>query len=387
MATFDPFDKKAASASAARDREVAERAKKMQAEMETRRKQQLLKSDITKLQGEIARRRQEATTLEQEVERATRSLEQKKKEVAEVDRDLQQIEKRIPEEDRKLKTVSTLFENIASALKGIRTKLSTLSAQEKKEEESVQNKRALLATATQKKEILQNDYNRLDAAIKKTKSDVDKEKKDLVQKQTLLLKTEHEQQVLDQSMLALNQKIRELEREVQTLKATLATQIQSKAKIDSEHSRDAQVVQNVLQSTQSKDAELYRLTQEYDRVRRELDQQKDVVGRLETALAQDEGVEKRDEESIAQARQEAEKLQNEEKAKRDEIEKVQSEYQRDVTLQKNLQSKKMDALSHISSESSILQQKQLRIRNVETELKKFEMELQQKERELSAIRF
>lgn len=387
MATFDPFDKKAASAQAARDREVADRAKKMQAEMEARRKQQLLKSDITKLQGEIARRKQEATTLEQEVERTTRSLEQKKKEVSEVDRDLQQIEKRIPEEDRKLKTVSTLFENIASALKGIRTKLSALSTQEKKEEESVQNKRALLATATQKKEILQNDYNRLDAAIKKTKSDVDKEKKDLVQKQTLLLKTEHEQQVLDQSMLALNQKIRELEREVQTLKATLASQIQNKARIDSEHLRDAQVVQNVLQSTQSKDAELYRLTQEYDRVRRELDQQKDLVGRLETALVQDEGVEKRDEESIAQARQEAEKLQNEEKAKRDEIEKVQSEYQRDVALQKKLQSKKIDALSHISSESSVLQQKQLRIRNVETELKKFEAELQQKERELGAIRF
>ncbi len=387
MSTFDPFDKKTAGASAARDREVAERAKKMQLEMEARRKQQLLKSDVTKLQGEITRRKQEETALRQDVERASRTLEQKKKEMLEMDRDLQQIEKRIPEEDRKLKTVSSLFENITSALKGIKTKLSSLSAQEKKDESSVQNRKGILTTATQKKEILQNEYNRIDTAIKKTKSDVDKEKKDLVQKQTQLLKVEHEQQVLNQSMLALNQKIKELEREIQALKATLTTQIQGKAKIDTEYSRDTRVVQMVLQSTQGKDAELYRLTQEYDRVRRELDQQKDVVGRLETALAQDEGIEKRDETSVAQTHQEMEKLEKEEKAKRDEIEKVQDEYQKDLALQKTLQSKKMAALTNISTESSVLQQKQLRMRNVENELKRFEVELQQKERELQGIRF
>lgn len=387
MATFDPFDKKAASAQAARDREVADRAKKMQAEMEARRKQQLLKVDITKIQQEIARRKQEATTLEQDIERASRLVEQKKKESLDADRELQSLLRKLPEEGNKVRQASSVFETIVSSLSALKTKLANLMGKEKKEEDSVQNTKGLLATALQKKGLLENEFNRLDAAIKKIKADGDREKKELVQKQTSLLKEEHEQQILDQSILSINQKIHELEREIQTLKATLATQIQEKSRIDNEKSRTAQVVQMTLQSTQGKDAEVYRMTQDYERVRRELDQQKDVVGRLEANLTEGEGVEKRDEVSIEETRREEERLENEEKAKRNEIEKLRDQYEKDLSLEKVLQAKKMDALTHISTESSVLQQKQLRMRNVETELKKFEGELQQKERELQQVKF
>ncbi|MFZ2152175.1 MAG: hypothetical protein WAV09_03645 [Minisyncoccia bacterium] len=387
MATLDPFDKKTASAQAARDREVAERAKKMRVEMEARRKQQLLKSDITKLQGEISRRSQEAKTLEQDVERATRLIEQKKKESLDAERELQTLERKLPEEDGKVKLATTIFETIVSNLNALKTRLSGLSGKEKKEEESVQSQKTLLANALQKKELLEGEYTRLDTAIKKIKSEVDREKKELVQKQTALLKVEHEQQVLEQSTSALNQKIRELERELQTLKATLTAQVQEKSRLYSEHVRGDQVVQVTLQSTQGKDSEMYRLTQDYERVHRELDQQKDVVTRLQANLTQEEGVEKRDETSIEEARREQEKLENERKAKQNEIEKAREQYEKDLSQKRVLQTKKMDALAHISTESSVLQQKQLRMRNVDAEIKKFEMELQQKERELQGIRF
>ena len=387
MATLDPFDKKTSSAQAAHDREVAERAKKMQAEMEARRKQQLLKSDITKLQAEISRRSQEAKTLEQDAERATRLIEQKKKESLDAERELQTLERKLPEEDGRVKLATAIFETIVSNLNALKARLSGLSSKEKKEEESVQNEKTLLANALQKKELLEGEYSRLDTAIKKIKSEVDREKKELVQKQTALLKVEHEQQVLDQSTLALNQKIRELEREIQTAKATLSAQLQEKIRLDSEHMRGDQVVQITLQSTQGKDSEMYRLTQDYERVRRELDQQKDVVTRLQTNLTQEEGVEKRDETSIEEARREQEKLENERKAKQTEIEKAREQYEKDLSQKRVLQTKKMDALAHIATESSVLQQKQLRMRNVEVELTKFEAELQQKERELGAIRF
>lgn len=47
----------------------------------------------------------------------------------------------------------------------------------------------------------------------------------------------------------------------------------------------------------------------------------------------------------------------------------------------------MDTLTHVSTQSSVLQQRQQRLHVLDGELKKFESELQQKEREMQQVRF
>lgn len=387
MATFDPFDKKAASVQAARDRDVADRAKKMQAEADARRKKQLLQGDIAKLEQEIARRTQESGTLSLDIEKITREIEQKKREASDLDRSIQQVEKKIPEEDKKLKLGTQILQKIGDTLRSLKTKLSSTSSQEKKEDESVQNKKALVATTKQKKEILANESARLETLLTKLKSDADKGKKDLVQKQTVVINIEREQQVLEQKVQTSNSKIRELERQLQAEKALQATQIQEKARVDGEHAKDAQQVQILLQETQSKDSEIYRVAQEVERVHRDLNLQKDTLERLETTLTQEEGLEKRDEAEIVRMEQEEQKLEQEEKEKRGEVDQARREYESDSNTLRGLQTKKLDALSHVSNQSSILQQRQQRLRVLDGELKKFEAELQQKQREMQQVKF
>ncbi len=387
MSTFDPFDKKAASVQAAHDREVAERTHKMQVEAEARRKKQLLQADIAKIQQEIARRKQEATTLEQETEHGTRLLEQRKREVAEATRDLQIIDRKVSEEGQKVTVISQILDSIRTKLQGLRTKLSGLTAKEKQEEGSTQNKKILLANATQKKEALTIEFERVDAAVKKLRTDVDKEKKELVQKQTSLAKREHERDGVEKSIQNTKQRIHDLERELQLLRTTLSKEEQEKTQIDNSHVQEDKEVQMLLQATQGKDAELYRLNQEHEKIRRELDQEKDVIQRTQTAFTQDESLEKRDEAGLNTAHQEELKLLADEKAQRDAAEAVRTQYEKDLDAKKVLESKKMEALSHISAESTVLQQKEQRKRNVESEIKKFELELQQKQGELQGIRF
>lgn len=387
MATFDPFDKKSTSAQAARDREVAERAHKMQVEAEARRKKQLLQADIAKIQQELARRKQETTALEQDTERGTRILEQKKREVAEATRDLQLIDRKVSEEDKKVTVISQVLDSIKTKLQVLRTKLSSLTAKGKQQGDSTQNKKILLTNATQKRQALTLEFERLDAAVKKLKTDLDKEKKDLVQKQTSLAKREHEKDGVEKLIQNTKQRIHDLEHELQLLRATLSKEEQEKTQIDGSHVSETKEVQMLLQATQGKDAELYRLNQEHERVRRELDQEKDVIQRTQTAFTQDEGIEKRDEASLNMAHQEESKLLADEKIQHDAAEAVRAQYEKNLQVKKLLETKKMEALSHISTESTVLQQKEQRKRNVENEIKKFEVDLQQKERELGAIRF
>lgn len=386
MSTFDPFDKKAASAQAAHDREVADRTHKMQVEAEARRKKQLLQADIVKIQQELARRKQEAITLEQETEHGTRLLEQRKREVAEATRDLQIIDRKVSEEGQKVGVVSQVLDSIRTKLQGLRTKLSGLTAKEKQEEGSAQNKKILLANATQKKEALTVEFERVDAALKKLRTDVDKEKKELVQKQTSLAKREHERDSLERLIQNTKQKIHDLEHELQLLRTTLSKEEQEKTQIDNSHVQEDKEVQILLQATQGKDAELYRLNQEHEKIRRELDQEKDIIQRTQTAFTQDESLEKHDEAGLNMVHQEELKLLADEKTQRDAAEAIRTQYEKDLDVKKALEAKKAEALTHISTESTVLQQRQQRKRNVDNEIKNFERELQQKERELREVR-
>lgn len=346
---------------------------------------EIVKSEVSKLQQEVVRKKQEVTVLRQEIDRITRLLEQKKRESAEVEKQLEILEHKIPEEGRKVDSISKILELITSKLQSLRAKQADVSGKEKKDEEAVQVKKTLLVAATQKRNQLTAESDRLSAAIVKVKSEVDREKKGLVQKQTEILKIEHQQEVLEQSAQAATQKVHELERELQSLRDIASKYAQEKMRTDSGYNQESQGVQVLLQATQAKDSELYRLTQEYDRVRREFIQQKDIVERNQAALAQDEGGKEKDEAALAEVKHEEEQLLNDEKKKVVDMNAAKFEFEKDINNKKLLEAKKIDTFSHITNESEVLHQKELRKSVVENELKKFEMELQQKERELQGI--
>lgn len=302
MSTFNPFDKNASAKDAARDRQLAESARKVQLETEARRKKQLISIDITRIQQVLNQRQQEFLTLKQDVEHSTHAVAEKKKELEALESELREVDRALLEENNKMKILSQAFEGAVLKLKSLHLKLNGFLGKDRKDTDSVAHQKSLLLTMTKRHDVIVTEL-------------------------------EH-----------INKTITEKERELE------------------------------------------RLSAERNDLNRKIEEQKGIISKAKLDLIHSEGLQKEDTKDVSESKLEEKRLIDESESKESEIESVKAQYQLNLNKKAIFSTKKNDVGNFISTTLNVLRQKELRLRNVESEIKKAEGQLREKERELQGIK-
>lgn len=301
MPSFDPFDRNKAAKDAARDRALAESARKVQAEAELRRKKQLIATHIIKIEQDLRHRRQEFQTLKDETDHITRTLAEKRKGLELLENEVKVLDKTLLEEDRKVKTLSGLLETISSKLRLNRLKVTNLISKERRDTDSVAHQKSLLLTMTKRQDAMVIDFDRINQVIT------------------------------------------------------------------------------------TKEAELRKLNQERDEIKRKLEDHKQIIVQAQHDLKQTESLEQSDDKETSHSKTEEEKLLSQSTDTELQIRTAQAAYQQDVNKKTLFIIKRNDIANFINTNGNVLRQKELKMRTLESEIRRIELDLAEKQRELQRV--
>lgn len=301
MSSFDPFDRNKAAKDAARDRALAESARKVQAEAELRRKKQLIATDIIKIEQDLRHRRQEFQTLKDETDHITRTLAEKRKGLELLENEVKVLDKTLLEQGRKVKTLSGLLETISSKLRSTRLKVTNLISKERRDTDSVTHQKSLLLTMTKRQDSMVIDFDRINQVIT------------------------------------------------------------------------------------TKEAELRKLTQGRDEIKRKLEDHKQIIAQAQHDLRQAESLEQSDDKETSNSKTEEEKLLSQSTDTESQIRTAQAAYQQDVNQKTLFITKRNDIANFINTNGNVLRQKELKMRTLESEIRRIELDLAEKQRELQRV--